>query len=516
MDQSLKLAIACFSVCLTLLLGAWFSTSQAQTATEPFSPGPYKVGERLTYNISFSSFISAAHAEMLVAARGTFFGREGIQLKGHVETLDTVYAALLALNHDYITYVDPATGLPYYGQQIGRVASNTTDVASEFNQVAGTADPKRTGHFPGVYDLLSVIYRVRALPLAQSSSYKLVVRGENETYDVELTIKGRRVVKTNVGSFDTIVAEVDVRNNERADNLNIRAYFSDDPRHLPVLITAKHSGGQIRAELVGSELVATPPPVPSTSPPAQVAPPNPVGPVPLPRETPSSGDRLLEGLPFKVGEQLNYQVFLPTINASVARATFQVRARSKYFNKDGLLFTANAQTTNALQHLFFATDVISSYVDPRTLLPFQTELNLVEGQRRVNGKLTINQDHGNAVTDKGTRIEIPVGTHDYVSFFYMLRTFNLTPPRRSAVSILVNNEPKTLFITAIKREPVQLGTQSIPSTQVSLTTDDPEPDKYQLRVWISDDNQRLPLRITCVTRLGPIRADLAILPVSNR
>lgn len=227
---------------------------------------------------------------------------------------------------------------------------------------------------------------------------------------------------------------------------------------------------------------------------------------------PAPDDGALTGLPFKVGEQLNYQLFLPTIKQPIASASFQVRSRSKYFDHDGLLFNVTAQTTNALQHLFVASDTISSYSDPKTLLPFQTELNLSEGRRRFVTKLTINQDYGTATTEKGVRIEIPVGTHDYLSFFYALRTFNLNPPRKNAVSILVNNKPKTLFISAVKRESIQLGSQTIPSIQISLTTDDAQSDKFQLRAWISDDRRRLPLRLTAVTELGPLTADLAILP----
>jgi len=33
-------------------------------------------------------------------------------------------------------------------------------------------------------------------------------------------------------------------------------------------------------------------------------------------------------------------------------------------------------------------------------------------------------------------------------------------------------------------------------------------------MWISDDRQRLPLRLTCITKLGLLRADLAILPMT--
>ena len=225
-------------------------------------------------------------------------------------------------------------------------------------------------------------------------------------------------------------------------------------------------------------------------------------------------DSASRDLPFKVGEQLNYQMFLPTIQAPIGTATFQVRGRSKYFDHDGFQFTVNAQTTNALQKLFVASDLMSSYVDPTTLLPFHTDLTLSEGRRRVNSKLVINQDYGTATTETGKRIEIPVGTHDYLSFFYLIRTLKLNPGKPSALSILVNNQPKTLFITPLSRENVQLGSQTIPAIQVSLTTDDAQPDKYQLRGWISADKRRLPLRLTAITELGPVRVDLAIIPVT--
>ncbi|HLN99627.1 MAG TPA: DUF3108 domain-containing protein, partial [Pyrinomonadaceae bacterium] len=160
------------TACLLLVLGApVFSTYAQQTGalSQPFSPAPYRIGERLTYNVSFSNFVSAAHVELLVSARGTFFGREGIQLKGHLETTGVVNAALFAINNDYITYVDPESGLPYRGQQTIRETARVMETAADFNQAAGTAaiPSKQTGGFPGTYDFLSAIYRIRSLPLSQ-------------------------------------------------------------------------------------------------------------------------------------------------------------------------------------------------------------------------------------------------------------------------------------------------------------------------------------------------------------
>ena len=511
MTQSLKT----LTRCLLLILGAFAFSSSAQQADtqalQPFSPAPYKIGERLTYNVSFSSFISAAHVELLVAGRGTFFGREGIQLKGHVETSGVVNAALFAVNNDYITYVDPATGLPYHGQQSIRETARTSDTAADFNQPAGTAAPsKQTGEVFGTYDFLSAIYRIRALSLAEGSNYTLSLRNENANYRLEIRVSGREVIRSNVGSFNTIVSQVRLKG--ESGSYSFKAYFSDDQRHVPILIVARVPAGEIRAELAGSGFVptATPPPNPTPTPVATTPPTS------TPRVIPATpvDDSATRDLPFKVGEQLNYQMFLPTIQAPIGTATFQVRARSKYFDHDGFQFTVTAQTTNALQKLFVASDVINSYVDPTTLLPFHTDLTLSEGRRRVNSKLVINQDYGTATTEAGKRIEIPVGTHDYLSFFYLIRTLKLNPGKPSALSILVNNQPKTLFITPLSRENVQLGSQTIPAIQVSLTTDDPQPDKYQLRGWISADKRRLPLRLTAVTELGTVRVDLAIIPVT--
>jgi hypothetical protein len=516
--QSLKFPTAC----LLLVLGAFVLSSPAQQTSDltyqPFSPAPYRVGERLTYNISFSNFISAAHVELLVAARGTFFGREGIQLKGHVETNGVINAALFAINNDYITYVDPATGLPYHGQQTIRETARTTETSADFNQPAGTAaiPDKRTASVPGTYDFLSAIYRVRALSLADGTSYTLFVHDESQNYQITVKVNGREVIKTNVGSFNTIVAQVRVRSESGGESYSLMANFSDDQRHVPVLIVSRLSAGEVRAELAGSGFVPTPtpPPAPSPIPTPVTGTPPPRTPLVIPG-TPAE-DAKTGDLPFKVGEQLNYQIFLPTVQGSVGTATFQVRARSKYFDHDGFQFTVNAQTTNALQTLFVASDAMSSYVDPTTLLPFHTEMTFNEGRHRFSSKLTINQDYGTATTDSGNRIEIPVGTHDYLSVFYVLRTLSLSPPKRSALSILVNNQPKTLFITALKRENVQIGSQAILAIQFSLTTDDADGDKYQIRGWISDDKRRLPLRLTAVTELGAIRADLAIIPVTSQ
>ena len=514
MNLSLKLPVIFSLPILFLTLIASASAQEnSGPGSIPFSTAPYKIGERLTYNVSFSSFPSAAHIELQVISRGTYFARDGVQLRAHIETTGVVNVALFAINNDYTTYVDPESGLPFHYQEVVHEASRSTEASQDFNQPAGTiAVPSTQRGFPGTYDFVSVFYRLRALPLVEGSTYSFSVRSAAEEYQAELKVTGKEVVKTNVGSFNALVSQIRVTNNSRANSYHLKVYFSDDVRHVPVLITAHLSAGEIRAELAGSDFVTAPVAIPTSTPPATVvASPSPT---PLVTQTQRASDSG-PAWPFKVGEQLNYQVFLGD-DTPIGSANFQVRARSRYFDHDGLLLAVKAQTTGVSQRLFVANDQINSYLDPTTLLPFRTEMNLLEGKRRLNQTLSVNQDYGTATTANGVKIEIPVGTHDYLSFFYAVRTFNLTPPKRNAVSILVNNKPKTLFISSLKRETIQLGSQKIPAIALSLTTDDSQSDKYLLRMWISDDKRRLPLRITGSTEIGPFRADLVILPATSQ
>lgn len=526
------LTIPAAAVLALLMFMPLAAQNKRDVADISFSTGIYRVGERLTYNVSFSSFINAAHIELFIANGGMLFDRPGLELRAHVETTEVVNVALYSINNDYTTFIDPATGIPFRSTQVIREGGSTRDSTSEYNAPLGAdAIPNklRMGEFPGRFDFLSAIYRLRALPLNDRSTYYFNIVYDQIEYKARLKVIGQELVRTKVGSFNTIITEIRTSADSEFNDYKVRVYFSDDERHVPVLILARHKAGEIRAELVGSQLPESAPQTTQPTGPATTTPttqPTPVNPQrPVTRPTPlqpstntgGSGAASLSGLPFAVGEQLNFNFYLANSPQPVGTSTFQVRARSTYFGRDGLLLAFRGQTTGAVQRLFSANDQINSYVDPSTLIPFRTELNLQEGKRRTNETLTIDQERGVAViSDKGTRIEIPVGTHDLISVFYALRSFNLTPPRRTAVSLLVNNRPLTLFITALKRETIELGAQKVSAIQLSLTTDDPQSDRYALRLWVSDDRRRLPLRITANTQLGAVRADLAIMPVAQQ
>jgi hypothetical protein len=500
-------------------------TSSNATATGEFSPAPYQAGEKLTYNVSFSNFLSAGYVELFNAGRGQFFNREGFELRARVQSVGVVRAALYAIDNEYTAYVDPQTGLPFRTRVQNLEGRGAAQGSSPLGQLAPPVEAT-----PATYDMLSALYRLRALPLAAGATYRVSAQGDGVQYDAEVRVVGRETVKTPAGSFNTVVTQLRVRGT--ASDYRPRIYFSDDERHIPVLLTAKLQTGELRAELASSELINLTPQVPAAAsgviaaqppntnpPPARVVVPSPAGgggdgAVAAGAANTDAND--LSDLPFKVGEQLNFNFFLGTSPQPVGIASYHVRARNKYVGRDGLWLSATMGTTNALQQVFPVADKIETYVDVKTLLPFRSQLQIREGNHRLQGVVSLDQERGSATVTDGSTIEIPVGTYDLVSVIYALRSFDLTPPKRNAVSLLINKRPRTLFITSIKRETIELGGKSIPAYQLALATDEPQGNRLNIRLWVGSDRRRLPLRLTATTPLGPVRADLSIIPLATQ
>jgi hypothetical protein len=518
-------------IALSLLLIAHAPARQSQRITPP----RIAVGEKLTYTVSYSSFADAAHVELYVAGRGSYFNREGVELRAHVETVGVVRAALLALDNYYFTYVDPQTGLPYRTQTNAGAPPPPPAMPEAMDAAARTLDVTTAAPPPGaeavasVHDLISALYSLRALPLAPGSSYPAAARFQGTQYDAELRVTGRETVKTPAGSFNALASQVRVRKNHEADDLRVNVYFTDDVRHVPVLVTARLRTGELRAALASDETV-------SAAAPARLASQQP-NPQPTPRLTtdPARGEGLprpptspppapargaaanpTNDLPFNVGEQLSFNFFLGNAAQPVGSAVLTVRSRGQYFNRDGFLITATMSTAAPVDQVFPVRDNITTYVSTTTLLPFRNELQQQEGTHRVRGVVSFDQERGAAVAADGKIVEIPVGTYDFVSVLYALRSFNLAPPKRNAVSLLINKRPRTLTITSVSRDAIDIGGQRINAYQLALATDDPQGDRLQLRLWIGSDRRRLPLRLTAVTPLGLVRADLSIIPLTRQ
>jgi hypothetical protein len=348
-------------------------------------------------------------------------------------------------------------------------------------------------------------------------------------------VTGRENLKSNLGSSAAIVTQARVRGNPEADAYRVTVYFSDDERHVPLLITARHRAGEIRAEIASAEIFTEAQPVTGAPNLAQPAPTQPgivLPPATRPAPPAAGGTTATDGgataaptpaanaalpeLPFKPGDELNYNFFLGNGPQPIGTASFRVRARARYFNRDGLLFNASLQTAGAGATLFPVNDQFNSYVDISTMLPFRAEQTLAEGPRRARFVVSADQGSGSATLRRRharrsprRHARPPLG---------LLRAALVRPDAGQAHERLAARQQapaRTLHHGAAPRRRYQLAGQQIPAVELALATNDPTGDRFNLRLWVSTDKRRLPLRLTATTPLGPVRADLAIIPTSS-
>ncbi len=505
----------------------------ATKAAAPASTGgaPFQIGERLSFNVSWSNFVTAARLELEVADRGAFFGQDGYQLRAKVETMGYVRSIFTDLDNQYTAYVDAKTALPYRAENSIRHGLNQEDISIVFDQLGHTArypDGSSVTIPPNTYDLASLIYALRLRNLKAGESYKCAVLYDKETIEIEALVKPRERVISQAGSYDAIRVELTTKSKKfNLSKYRVRAWFSDDAQHLPVTITAQLPFGEVRAELSSAVIVAptkpkiatrpdppteTPLFTPKSSNPSTGAPPIPPK-GKSPAETGSEGMRDGEAspeaernLPFVAGERLNYDASWLNL-ASVGRMSFEVRQQGRLNNQPVFEFVGEAATLGAARSIISLDDQIICYANANTLIPIRSDLRLREGER--NKQTTADYDpSGTKVTlSNGTQVSVQPKTLDLLSLFYAVRAADLKVGSTHVFPFLdANHRQKRVVIKVVKQETIlsPMGTQD--TVQLDIFSQDTQ--LLIAQAWITNDARRLPVYIVTRTGFGELRLQL--------
>src|ERR1044072_6673750 len=201
---------------------------QAQTP----AAGRFPIGERLTYNITFATYPSAAFAETYVVSTGKYGDRDAVYLQGRVKTTDFVNAAFFSIDETRQILVAPDSGLPLLSKVI--------------NDESGIPREKVTDHkgTAAAHDWLSALYQLR---FSTAPSGVLNIQEDNGSLgQASCQLAGKAHIKTAAGEFDTVVLDVQTTSFPK-----LQVYLSDDEHRIPVVVSYKHPKGVMRAELAG-------------------------------------------------------------------------------------------------------------------------------------------------------------------------------------------------------------------------------------------------------------------------
>jgi hypothetical protein len=219
---------------------------------------------------------------------------------------------------------------------------------------------------------------------------------------------------------------------------------------------------------------------------------------------------------FQTGEWFKFRVHYGLINAGYATLEVQDGVIN---NKKVYHVIGKGYSTGMSRFFFKVDDLYESYFDKVTGNPYKYIRKIDEGGYTKNQEGFFNQASDRVlVKDFENKTEktfvIPNNTQDIVSTFYYLRNYPTINKLKVGESVSIDmffDEETTKFkLKFIGREDLDTKFGVIPTMifRPLVQSGRVFKEKEALTVWISDDDNKIPLRIQANLTVGSIKADL--------
>ncbi len=220
----------------------------------------------------------------------------------------------------------------------------------------------------------------------------------------------------------------------------------------------------------------------------------------------------------RAGESLKYRVHLGFINA--AEATIKTSFTQVQTNQiPSRKVEIEGKTVGIVNYLSPLTDYWSASLDIATLQPIKTELIKKEGKYRKEEIVIFNSEINTAKIiskqndPKEKIISIPEGTVDLIGGYYYLRNKVLSEMKigqKLSAKILVEGIVYDVWFIVKGFEQIQtkFGRKNCIRTSLVMPKNNLFEDKDAIRLWISQDEFQIPLKIEVSLKIGFLGIDL--------
>ena len=219
---------------------------------------------------------------------------------------------------------------------------------------------------------------------------------------------------------------------------------------------------------------------------------------------------------FAVGEWFKFRIHYGVLNAGYA--TVEVKEASLN-NKKVFHVVGKGYTTGMSRFFFKVDDLYESYFDKETGIPYQFVRKINEGGYIKNQEGFFNQTENKVFVkdyknETQKTLEIAKNAQDILSTFYYLRNYpkidKLVPGESVAIDMFFDDETTKFKLKFLGREDITTKFGVVPAMifRPLVQSGRVFKEEESLTVWVSDDNNKLPLRIKASLAVGSIKADL--------
>ena len=224
---------------------------------------------------------------------------------------------------------------------------------------------------------------------------------------------------------------------------------------------------------------------------------------------------------FEEGEEMVYKIYYNLGFVWIAAGEVTFRVHDDLENQYHI--SAVGKTLKSYDWVFKVRDYYDSYIDKETMLPTRTIRKVQEGKYRLyddvkydRSNAVIHSRKGKTASDlKEETMPIEVCTHDILSSIYMMRNINFQSYQEGTnlpVKVYLDRKIYPLDIVyAGKRMEKRIRGHGKISTllfQPEVVVGEVFKDNEGMKVWVSDDENRIPLMIESPISVGSVKAVL--------
>ena len=216
---------------------------------------------------------------------------------------------------------------------------------------------------------------------------------------------------------------------------------------------------------------------------------------------------------FQAGEVLIFKVFynLAPVYVAAGEATFTINLE-KLINKPVYHIVGDGKTYNFYDNFFKVRDKYESFIDTATLQPLKFIRNVYEGGYKKYENVTFNQTANTAVTNDGV-FKVPNCVQDVVSSIYYARNIDFNKYKEDdkiPFNMFLDNETYNLYIRYLGKETIKTKYGKFKAIKFKplLIKGTIFEGGEKMTVWVSDDANRIPVRIESPISVGSIKVDM--------
>jgi hypothetical protein len=215
---------------------------------------------------------------------------------------------------------------------------------------------------------------------------------------------------------------------------------------------------------------------------------------------------------FQVGEQLTYEI--SWLNITAGTAVMAVSDAGMDGGRSRAKLITTAQSRPAITKFFPVDNRVESIVDSATLLPEHLFFKRREGKKKEDIEYTFHQNDGKVTMVKGgatETLEMPPGTQDVISCLYFARSeLSFQPGASLTMNVFHDKKNRKLDVQVEEIETVSGPWGEIEAARVLVVM--PFQGLFlnqgNIRVWFTNDERRIPVRMKAKVIIGSIVADL--------